>query len=159
MKRKKLYLDTSVVSHLDQQDVPERMKETQRFWEILKTGKYDVVISEVVFSEINGCSTEKRRVLYEYVDEISYIEYTPTKETDNLVEQILEEKILTNKQLDDCFHIASAILTESDVLVSWNFKHLVKAKTIEVARKVKFVNMYNGNIDIYTPNMLLEEEI
>ena len=29
------YLDTSVISYLDQQDMPDRMKETQEVW-----GKY-----------------------------------------------------------------------------------------------------------------------
>ena len=37
MKKKiRVYLDTSAISYLDQQDVPDRMKETQQMWEILK---------------------------------------------------------------------------------------------------------------------------
>lgn len=34
----KVYLDTSVISYLDQQDAPEKMQETREIWEILKTG-------------------------------------------------------------------------------------------------------------------------
>lgn len=32
----KVYLDTSVISYLDQKDAPERMKETQDMWEVFK---------------------------------------------------------------------------------------------------------------------------
>ena len=32
-KKLKIYLDTSVISHLDQQDAPEKMASTLSFWE------------------------------------------------------------------------------------------------------------------------------
>ena len=44
----KVYLDTSVISYLDQQDAPEQMKETREVWERIKAGQYDVFISDVV---------------------------------------------------------------------------------------------------------------
>ena len=36
----RIYLDTSIISYLDQQDMPERMKETQEVWKILKSNKF-----------------------------------------------------------------------------------------------------------------------
>ena len=44
MNKIKIYLDTSVISYLDQQDAPERMKETQEVWELFKKGQYDIYI-------------------------------------------------------------------------------------------------------------------
>ena len=32
IKKLRLYLDTSVISYLDQKDYPERMKQTQELW-------------------------------------------------------------------------------------------------------------------------------
>jgi hypothetical protein len=60
MNRIKIYLDTSVNSYLDQQDAPERMKETQEIWVLFKKGQYEIYISDVVVYEINKCSMEKR---------------------------------------------------------------------------------------------------
>ena len=54
MSNWKVYLDTSVVSYLDQQDAPEKMEETRRFWKLLQKGEYDVYISDVVIREINN---------------------------------------------------------------------------------------------------------
>lgn len=45
MKKTRLYLDTSIISHMDQQDAPERMAETKLFWELLKRGEFDVSVS------------------------------------------------------------------------------------------------------------------
>ena len=38
----RVYLDTSVVSHLLQEDVPEKMADTRQLWEMFRTGKYEV---------------------------------------------------------------------------------------------------------------------
>ena len=57
MKKLKLYLDTSVISHLDQQDAQEKMQDTQLLWEEIKIGLYDVAISDIVFAEIKVMMT------------------------------------------------------------------------------------------------------
>ena len=36
MRKLKVYLDTSVISHLLQEDVPEKMADTRQLWEIFK---------------------------------------------------------------------------------------------------------------------------
>jgi hypothetical protein len=44
MKKLKIYPDTSVISHLDQQDALERMEETHRLWDMIKAGRFEAVI-------------------------------------------------------------------------------------------------------------------
>ena len=44
MRKKRIYLDTSVISYLRQEDAPTEMCDTLEFWEMLKLGKYDVYI-------------------------------------------------------------------------------------------------------------------
>ena len=48
MKKLRIYLDTSVISYLDQQDFPERMAETHKLWEKIKDGEFVAVISDVI---------------------------------------------------------------------------------------------------------------
>ena len=36
MRKLKVYLDTSVISHLAQEDVPEKMTDTLKLWECLR---------------------------------------------------------------------------------------------------------------------------
>jgi hypothetical protein len=53
-------------------------------------------------------------------------------------------------------HIATALLAKCDVIVSWNFKHIVNDKTIE---GVKTISQTKGSarqqsIKIYCPSIL-----
>lgn len=48
----RVYLDTSVVSHLLQEDVPEKMADTRQLWEMFRTEKYELIIN--YFSSILG---------------------------------------------------------------------------------------------------------
>jgi predicted nucleic acid-binding protein len=48
----KVYLDTSVISHLFQDEKPEAQGYTLEFWEKIKKGEFEVYISQVVIEEI-----------------------------------------------------------------------------------------------------------
>ena len=77
----KVYLDTSVISYLDQQDAPEKMQETQEVWERIKADQYDIFISDVVLRELEDCQEEKRSTLFGYLTEIKYNLVTVDEET------------------------------------------------------------------------------
>lgn len=157
MRKLRIYLDTSVISHLEQEDVPEKMEQTRKVWEILKTGKYEVVISDLVLAEINECKEPKRSILKEYMAQINYERDSITEEAEEIANEIINEGILNQKSFDDCLHIASAILNDCNIIVSWNFKHMVNVDTINGVRKITFAKRYN-NIDIYAPYVLLSEK-
>lgn len=157
MRKLRIYLDTSVISHLEQEDVPEKMEQTRKLWEILQKGKYEVVISDLVLAEINECKEPKKSLLQEYVSQINYERVEVTEETEEIANEIINEGILNPKSFDDCLHIASAILNDCNIIVSWNFKHMVNVDTINGVRRITFAKRYN-NIDIYAPYVLLSEK-
>jgi predicted nucleic acid-binding protein len=72
MKRLKIYLDTSVISHLDAPDAPDKEADTKRLWEEIKAGKYEVVLSNIVFDEVTDCDEPKKSFLREKIAEIEY---------------------------------------------------------------------------------------
>jgi predicted nucleic acid-binding protein len=157
VKKLRLYLDTSIISYLDQPDAPERMAETRRLWERIKAGEYDVVISSVVNAEINKCQPAKRHILNGYLNEITYDTVPVNEKTVEVAERFVNLGILKEKSFDDCQHIAAAIVSECDAIVSWNFRHIVNANTM---RGVKAVTALEGYDDlwIFTPSILLGGE-
>lgn len=157
MKKLRIYLDTSVISHLNQEDVPEKMEQTRKLWKMLQSGKYEVVISDLVLAEINECKEPKRAILKEWLSQINYERVEIIEETEEIAKEIIEDGILNQKSFDDCLHIASAILNDCNIIVSWNFKHMVNVDTINGVRKITFAKRYN-NIDIYAPYVLLNEK-
>ena len=156
MRKPKIYLDTSVISHLDAPETPEKMQNTLRLWEKIQAGKYEVVLSEVVFTELSGCSESKLENLFDFLRKIKYERVESGKETDLLASRFVELGILREKSLDDCRHIAAALLSGCDIIVSWNFKHIVNPRTIKGAKIVAVTEGYR-DIMICSPTMLVEE--
>ncbi|MCL2631425.1 MAG: PIN domain-containing protein [Firmicutes bacterium] len=157
MKKLKIYLDTSVVSHLFAEDVPSKMADTQKLWDSIKLGAYDVYISGTTAIEIQSCAEPKRRAMVEKLKEIDYHALQETDEIINLAEEYIKNQVLTKKSLDDCMHIAFAVVSNCDIIVSWNFKHLVNYRTINKVKIVNAINRYK-EISIISPTMLVEGE-
>jgi len=55
-----------------------------------------------------------------------------TDEAIQLAETNINEGALTKKSYNDALHIALATLNNSDVLASWNFKHIVNLDRIRL---------------------------
>ena len=157
MRILKVYLDTSVISYLDQQDAPEKMLETRKLWSMFQRGQYNVVISDTVIREIESCKPDKRKILLGYLEQIDYTLWEVTDEMRDLANKFLAMGFLKQKSHDDCLHIAAAIITGCDIIVSWNFRHIVNVKTI---RGVKILTTMEGckELLIYSPPVLLANE-
>jgi len=155
MKKQKIYLDTSVISHLDAPDRPDRMADTIKLWELIKGDVYDVVLSSVDFFELAKCSEEKRAILANFLTQIKYQHIDVTDEILSTAEHFIELKVLTRKSYVDCQHIAAAIHAGCDLVVSWNFQHVVNIRTIKGAKVVTAIEGYK-DILICSPNMLIE---
>jgi predicted nucleic acid-binding protein len=153
MKRLKIYLDTSVISHLDQQDAPEKEADTQRLWAEIKVGVYEVFISPVVAAELERCHEPKRSGLRSRLQEIEYTVLQESAEVVELASRYLAAGVLSKKSILDCQHIAYACVYGCDMILSWNFKHLVNHKTIAGVKSVNALAGYKA-MPIYTPTML-----
>lgn len=157
MRKKKIYLDTSVISYLEAYDTPDKMEDTLKLWKILKQDSYDIYISETVFYEINKCNEPKRTFLFKKLEEIDYHELMFNSETYDLTEEYLNNEVLSNNSIDDLIHIAFAITNDIDYILSWNFKHFVNINTIN---KVNLLNIELGynEVLILPPSMFVGGE-
>jgi len=53
-----------------------------------------------------------------------------TNESIILANEYIKEKVVGQTSLDDCIHIATATINRIDLLISWNFKHIVNIMRI-----------------------------
>lgn len=74
-----------------------------------------------------------------------------------MAEQYVSSRIIPAKYEDDAFHIAMATIFDCSAIVSWNFTHIVKLKTII---GVNGINLGLGfrEIEIVSPMSIVEEE-
>lgn len=154
----KVYLDTSVISYLDQDDAIDKRGITLRLWKKFKTKCYDIYLSSVTIIEIDDCQTTKRDYLHSKLEEINYTRLILDKKALEISKSIISMKILTEKSYEDCQHIAIALVNNCDIILSWNFKHLVNVKTINGIREISRIQNYK-NINILSPLTLLEMEV
>ena len=140
-----------------QEDVPEKMSETLKLWDMFKEGKYDVYLSTVTLQEIDNCPEPKRTELFKHLGEIDYTPIEITEDMSEVAQQLIDMGILTQKSYDDCQHIASAVIYGCDCIISWNFKHIVNIKTIRGVRAITNLKGYKP-IEILNPTVLLESE-
>ena len=155
MKKLKIYLDTSVISHLDAPDVPDREADTKRLWERVKAGEFEVFISPVDVLELDACPEPKRSALAKWLQSIPYTLLQQTDEVLELAAQYLKAGILPKKSTRDRLHIAYACVYNCDMIVSWNFEHMVNYKTISGVKGANALAGYK-EMPIYSPTMLIE---
>jgi predicted nucleic acid-binding protein len=152
MRIQRIYIDTSVLGgYFDKEfDVA-----TQRLFDEVKKGEYKVVISNITEGELLNAPERVRTLL----NNLS-IDYEVLKLTDDVVNLALEyirENVVGQTSYDDCLHIAIATISRLDLLVSWNFKHIVNIKRI---RGYNGINIKNGypSIEIRSPKDLIDYE-
>lgn len=73
-----------------------------------------------------------------------------TEEAVLLANKYIEENVVGKSSRADCFHIAIATTLKADILVSWNFKHIVNIERIHGYNAVNLMNGYQ-TLEIRTP--------
>jgi predicted nucleic acid-binding protein len=159
MEKLKLLIDTSVVSNLYAPEIPQIEADTLMFWEDVKAGKYDVYLATTLFDELGNCPEPKRTRIRKFIAEIKYnlVDAKGDLKISKIIDEIINNNILSENSRDDCSHIACALVSGCDIIVSWNFKHMVKWKTINGVRKISLSKRHKL-IDIYSPTTLIGDE-
>jgi len=137
MMRLRIYIDTSVIGGcLDKEFQNASMELIDKF----KRGEMIAVISELTTLELKDAPQEVQDILKEIPERnIEYVELT--EEAVNLAGKYITEGVIGRGKLVDAEHIAIATINRVDVLVSWNFRHIVNLQKI---RGYNSVNLKYG---------------
>ena len=148
----KFYLDTSVFGgYWD--DIFK--KDTVALFEYAKDSNVELIYSEITARELVPAPQRVRRL----AEEIEQLEggiklIKMNHEAETLAENYVREGALSEKCRNDARHIALATVHEVNVLVSWNFKHMVNFMRIEQYKAINSKLGYS-KIDIRTPKEVL----
>ena len=138
-----LFLDTSVIGGYFDEKFEQ---DTRPLFQNIKDGKYIAFISSTTEKELKNAPERVRNLLIEF--DWKLIKVIPEYEI--LADEYIKEKVVGETSRDDCIHIATATINNIDILVSWNFKHIVNVERI---RGYNSINIRNGyrRLDIRTP--------
>lgn len=146
MKVQRVYVDTSVIGGCFD---PEFATWSDGLFHDFENGIFAPVTSQVVAAEIEDAPD----FVQEKYAELLALSATLLEVTDSaleLADAYQHRSVLTPNYFDDGLHIALATIAEVDVLVSWNFKHIVHFNKI---RRFNAVNLEYGYkpLQIYSP--------
>ncbi|HMD70869.1 MAG TPA: hypothetical protein VKF41_05970 [Bryobacteraceae bacterium] len=122
MKRPlRVYADTPVFGGCHDE---EFKAESVRFFDAARQGKFVVVVSNVTLDELELAPDAVRGVLAGLPpDRVEIVGTCP--ESDGLRRAYLEAAVVGPASSNDAAHIAVATVSGVDLVVSWNFKHIV----------------------------------
>ena len=149
----KIYLDTSVFGGYFDSDFEE---DTQILFEKIILGQFHVVYSSITEDELLGAPERVQQLLTNLPDKLK-TRVELTEEVVDLADTYLTENVVGRTSRSDCFHIAMATINEVDILVSWNFKHIVNVKRIRGYNAVNMKLNYKI-IDIRSPKEIIYNE-
>lgn len=109
----------------------------------------------MTLKELEGAPPNVRSLVGEIPDE--YKEYfILDDEAKDLAHHYIEEGVVSERYLVDAQHIAIATVMKADVLVSWNFKHIVNLTKIRLYNSVNLKYGY-PLLEIRNPREILYE--
>jgi len=151
--RQRIYIDTSVVGGYFDEEFKDATRELFKRFE---NKEIKFVVSNLLDLELLGAPKEVRELLYKFpVDNFERVELT--EEAIILADTYIAEKVVGKISLEDCRHIALATINKVDVLVSWNFKHIVNLDRIKGYNSVNYRLGY-PMIEIRSPKDLIHYE-
>lgn len=131
-------------------------KETKCLFEYIQSGQYEIMYSTVTEAELIQAPDQVKELLKTLPDSSKKM-VSLTEEIIRLADTYISEKVVGKTSREDCLHIALATVHKADVLVSWNFKHIVNVFRI---RGYNAVNMKFGypQIEIRSPKEIITYE-
>lgn len=146
----RVYIDTSVIGGYYDKEFKEW---SQLLIQEIHDGKKTAVISDITFKEIENAPDKVREILFR-IPEKYMQRIILSAEARNLAKLYMDEKIITKKYLLDAQHIAIATIERVDVILSWNFKHIVNFSKIRLYNSVNLKYGYSL-IEIRTPREVI----
>ncbi|MBU4273611.1 MAG: PIN domain-containing protein [Planctomycetes bacterium] len=157
MRKLSIYVETSVWSQALADDAPQLRAATEDFLAEAKRGKYDLFISEVVTEEVARASEETTKRLQELIAEHKPAFLELNEEALLLSLEYLHNGAVPPSKVDDARHVAVAVSNDLDVLVSWNYKHLVNVRRREMFHQISVMNGFYKPLQIVAPPEVTDE--
>lgn len=150
---KTIYVDTSVFGGVFD---PEFELWTGLFFKHVINLNLKLIISNVAEDELNN-APQKVKQFVNTIPEKNILRVELTEEAVLLAEKYLAENVVGKSSRADCYHIALATILKVDILVSWNFKHIVNIQRINGYNAVNLMNGYK-TIEIRNPREIFDYE-
>ena len=153
MKKLRVYVDTSVLGGCFDEEFAEW---SNRLVEDFRRGRFTALLSAVTAAEVEQAPLAVRQI-HDQLIAIGSQVLAISQESLELLDNYQKRKILSRRYRNDMLHIAVATMAEADILVSWNFRHIVRFDKIRLFNSVNIELGYR-ELSIYSPREVASHE-
>lgn len=148
----RIYADTSVIGGCFDTEFKDY---SNRLIEEFKQGKKILAISDLTLKELENAPRKVQDVLLRIPDNCK--EYLILdNDSKFLSNKYIDEEVIGPRFILDARHTAIATVNRVDVLISWNFQHIVNLKRIHLYNSINIKYGY-PLIEIRSPREVLDE--
>jgi len=135
----------------------EAHADTVKLFEEIKAGKYQAFTSMYAVEELQEAPEERAQKMLDLITEFDITVLDSSEEADRLAATYQEQGIIPRRSTEDAQHIAVASVNDLDMIISLNFRHIVRKKTVTMTGLVNITNGYKS-IEIHSPMEVVERE-
>lgn len=147
----RIYADTSVFGGCFDDEFAE---DSGAFFKEVSDGRFTLVVSSVTLAELVGAPEKVREILSGLPTE--QVEGLPdSPEIRALRDAYLQAGVVGPGSERDAEHVAAATVAEVDLIVSWNFRHIVHFDKIRGYNGVNLLHGY-GLLSVHSPREVIE---
>ena len=153
-----IYLETTIFNFPFADDAPQYKADTLKLFAEIKAGKFKPFTSRYVTRELeNSKDTAKREQMKTLIADHGITVIPASEEAERLAEVYVTAGIIPAKYETDALHIAAATVAGLNYIISLNFRHIVKHKTIF---ETEVINTREGfkRVFIHTPAEVIDHE-
>ncbi len=149
----RFYLDTSVFGGVSDVEFEE---ETLLLFEKIKLEKNICIYSDLTERELTNAPVSVRNY-FKTIPKDNMERVVVNDEILLLASKYIQEKVVGKTSFDDCVHIATATVNKADILISWNFKHIVNVYRIRGYNSINIRSNYI-QLEIRSPKEVIKYE-
>jgi predicted nucleic acid-binding protein len=141
MNTLRVYIDTSVVGGCHDE---EFSRESRALLKMARARQAVLLVSQTLIDEISLAPKKVQEELDRLPDWATEV-LPVSRQALELRDAYLEAEVIGSAHSNDALHVASATVARADLIVSWNFKHIVHFDKI---RGFNAVNLREGYLPI-----------
>jgi uncharacterized radical SAM superfamily Fe-S cluster-containing enzyme len=144
-----MYIETSPFNFIYSKE-SNKQQATQKLFDRIAKGVYKGYTSDIVLNELNNAEPDKRDKMVAMVTQYGIEKLYANDEAKSLAKVYVKKGIIPEKYYMDALHIAIASVNRLNFVVSFNYGHIVKLKTLNMTG---LVNVRRGypQVGLITP--------
>ncbi len=140
MGKRSVYIETSVWGMFVNSEPAVYLEAVERFFR--ECDEFELYVSPIVLEEIDKAHAETKEILLREISGFNTRVLPKNNEVTSLTKEYIQKGIFSDKQKLDAGHVAYASYNGINILLSFNFRHIVNYHRKNLVKSVNIVMGY-----------------